>query len=47
MIFIEKQVWMGAEKKEKGYYEGNMIIACTFMVINNVETFLYIQNEME
>ena len=36
MILIEKQVRMGAEKKEEGYYEGKMISASTFMDINDV-----------
>ena len=35
VILIEKQVRMGAEKKEEGYYEGYLISACTLMVINN------------
>ena len=36
MIFIEKQVRMGAEKKKEAYYEERMISACIFMEINNV-----------
>ena len=44
MILIEKQVRMGAEKKEKGYYEGK--ISVRFFKTFNVLIFLHIQNGM-